>query len=86
MRSYLSIELPYYIEEEYGSHEFESWYLHEPDNSEWEYNTKYSSTSNSPEYCLFSICSSESLGRHTDEDRIISTHHEIDEDDVEQSK
>ena len=34
MRSYLSIELPYYIEEEYGSHEFESWYLHEPDNSE----------------------------------------------------
>ena len=82
----LSVELPYYIEEEYSSEELESRYLHEPDDSEWENDTENSGSSNSPEYRLFAISSSESLGRHTDEDSVVSTHHEIDHDDIQQSK
>jgi hypothetical protein len=30
----LSIKFPYYIEKEHGTKELESWYLHEPDDSE----------------------------------------------------
>jgi hypothetical protein len=33
MGSDFTVELPYYVEKEYGSQEFESWNLHEPDNS-----------------------------------------------------
>jgi hypothetical protein len=32
--SNLTVKLPYDIEEKYGSKEFESWNLHQPDNSE----------------------------------------------------
>ena len=86
MSSDLTIELPYDIEKENSSEEFESWYLHEPDDSEREYDTEHSSTSYSPEYCLLAISSSELLGRHPNEDSIISTHDEVDEDDIEKSK
>lgn len=79
----LTIELPYYIEEEYGSEELESRYLHEPYNTKREYDTQYSSTSYSVEYSLFAISTSESLGRHTDEDSVVTTHHEVYEDDIE---
>lgn len=86
MCAYLTVELPYDVEEEYCSEELESWYLHEEDNSEWEYDTQYRCTCHSPEYRLASEFWGEVLGCHTDEDGIVSTHDEVDEDDVEQCK
>ena len=86
MSSDLSVELPYYVEEEYGTEELESRYLHEPYDSERKYDTEDRRTSNSPEYRLFAIGSSEPLGCHTDEDRIVTTHHEIYHDDVEEGE
>lgn len=82
----LTIELPYYVEEEYSSEELESWDLHEPYDPEREYNTEDRRTSNSPEYCLLAIGSLEFFCGHTDEDSIVSAHHEIDHDDIQQSK
>lgn len=80
----LAIELPDDIEQEYRSEEFESRNLEEKYDSEWEYDTKDRRTSHSPEDCFLTYCWGEFLGCHTDEDGIISTHDEVDEDDIEQ--
>ena len=84
MRAYLSVELPYNIEEEYGSEELESWYLEEEYYPKWEYDAQDSGTSDSAEYGFFAHLWWEVLGCHTDEDSVISTHDEVDEDDIEQ--
>jgi hypothetical protein len=84
VRSDLSIELPYYIEEEDRTEELESWYLHEPDNSERKNDTEDCRTSNSPEYGFFAICSLEPLRCHTDQDSIVTAHDEVDHDDIEE--
>ncbi len=86
VRSDLSVELPYHIEEEDGTEELESRYLHEPDNPERKYNTQNRSTSHSPKYRFFSFCSLEFLRCHPDQDSIVTAHHEVDHDDVEECK
>lgn len=83
MSSDLSVELPYYIQEQYSPEELESRYLHEPYDSEGENNTENSGASNSPKYGFFTICSLEFFGCHTDEDSIVSAHHEVDHDDIQ---
>jgi hypothetical protein len=81
-----SIKFPYNIQKKEGPEEFESRNLEEPYCTEGEKNTKYGSTSNSPKDCLFSFCTFKILCRHPDEDSIVSTHDEVDEDDVEEGK
>ena len=86
IRSYLTVELPYHIEEEECSEELEPWNLEEKYDSKWEYDTENCRSCHSPEYCPFPFYSLELLRRHTDEDSIISAHDEIDEDDIEQGE
>lgn len=85
-RTNLTIKLPYDIQKEYCSEEFESRYLKEEYNSKWKYNTEDGCTGNSPKYSLFSKFMRKILRRHTDKDSIITTHHEIDKDDIEKGK
>ncbi len=85
-RTYLTIELPYYIEEKYRPEEFESRDLEEKYDAQWEYDTEYRRTCDSPEYCLFLEFGREIFRRHTDEYSIISAHDEIDEDDIEEGE
>lgn len=85
-RAYLTVELPYNVEEEYCPEELESWDFEEEYDSEWKYNTEDSSSCHSPEYCFSAECRRELFGGHTDEDGIITTHHDIDEDDIEKGK
>lgn len=80
----LTIELPYDIEKQEGSEEFESWNLHEPDGSEGEKYSKNRRTCNSPENRFLAFRSLKFFRCHADEDRIVSTHDEVDEDDIEQ--
>lgn len=82
----LSVELPYHVEEEYRSEEFETRNLEEKYDSEWEDDTKNGCTSNSPKYCLLSHLWGEIFGCHPDKDSIISAHDEVDEDDIEECK
>ena len=86
VRAYLAVELPYHVEEEDGTKELEPRNLEEKYYSEWEYNTQYCCAGHSPEYSLFTHLWWQILGCHTDEDRIVSTHDEVDEDDIEQSE
>lgn len=83
-RPYLTIEFPYDIEEEDSTEELESRNLEEKYDSEGEYDTQYRRSGDSPHDCFLLELWREVLGRHTDEDRIVPTHDEIDEDDVEQ--
>lgn len=85
-RTYLTIELPYDIEEEDGTEELESRYLEEKYDPQWEYDTEYCSTGDSPEYGFSPEFWWEFLCRHTDEDGIVTTHDEVYEDDIEQCK
>ena len=86
IRSYLTVELPYHIEEEECSEELEPWNLEEKYDSKWEYDTENCRSCHSPEYCPFPFYSLELLRRHTDEDSIISAHDEVDEDDIKQGE
>ncbi len=86
MSPYLSIELPYHIEEEYRSEELKSRNLEEKYDPEGKYDTEDRRTCYSPKYCFFSHFWREIFGRHTDEDSIVSAHDEVDEDDIEQSE
>lgn len=79
-----TIKLPYDIEEEDSTEEFESWNLHEPYRPKWEDDSENGCSCYSPEYCFGSFSSLEFFGCHTDEDSIISTHHEVYEDDIEE--
>lgn len=83
-RSDFSVKFPYHIEEEDGSEELESWDLEEKYDSEREDDTEDGGTSNSPEDGFLSYLGRELLRRHTDEDSVISTHDEVDEDDIEE--
>lgn len=81
-----SIKFPDNIEEEDSPEELKSRDLHKKDYSKRKNNTKDSSPSYSPENRLFPIGSLESAGCHPDEDRIITAHDKVDEDDVKESK
>ncbi len=84
--SYLTVEFPYDIEEEECTEEFEAWNLEEVYDSQGEYNTEYRCSCDSPEDGFFSEFRCELLCCHPDKDRIVPTHDEIDEDDVQESK
>ena len=80
-----SIELPYDIEEEDCTEEFETWNLEEKYDSERKNYSQYGGTCHSPEYCLLFESWWKIFRCHTDEDRIVSTHDEVDEDDRRES-
>ncbi len=82
VRSDLSIKFPYNIEEEYSTEELESRDLHEKYDSEREEDAEYCGSCNSPKYSFFPHLGREIFRCHTDEDGIITTHHEVDEDDI----
>lgn len=82
----LAVELPDDIEEEDGSEELEAWDLQEKDDTEREDDTQDRSTRDSPEDRFFPSSSLELLRSHPDEDRVITAHHEVDDDDIEESK
>lgn len=82
----LAVELPHYIEEKYSSEELESRYLHQKYDSKREYDTEYRRARYPPEYCLLAEFWWEIFRCHTDQDSIVSAHHEVDEDDVEERK
>lgn len=86
VRADLAVELPYHVEEEYCSEELEAWDPHEENHTEREYDTQHCRTRYSPKYSFFTHLWWQILGRHTDEDGVISTHDEVDEDDIEQSE
>ena len=86
IRTDLSIEFPYDIEEEYRTEEFETRNLKQKYYSEWKNNTEYRRASNSPEDSFLTYFWREILRCHTYEDGIISAHDQIDEYDIKQSK
>lgn len=86
MSTNLTIELPYDVEKEDSAEEFESWNLHEPDGTKRKNNSKDCCTSNSPENRFLAFRSLEFLRCHPNENSIISTHDEIDEDDVQEGE
>lgn len=85
-RADLTIKLPYDIEEEYSPEELESRYLEEKYDSEWEDDTEDCRTCYSPKYRFFSQSWCKFLCRHTDQYSVVSTHDEVDEDDIEECK
>ena len=86
IRTDLSIEFPYDIEEKYRAKEFEPRNLKQKYYSEWKDNTEYRRASNSPEDSFLAYFCGEILRCHTYEDGIISAHDEIDEYDIKQGK
>ena len=83
IRTDLAIELPYDIEEEYRTEEFETRNLKQKYYSEWKNNTEYRRASNSPEDSFLTYFWGEIRRCHTYEDGIISAHDQIDEYDIE---
>lgn len=84
--SYFTIEFPYYIEKEYRTKEFEPRDFEEEYDSKWERDTKDGSTNHSPENSFAAKLRGEFFGGHSDKNRIVSTHHNIDKDDIEEGK
>ncbi len=82
----LTVELPYDVEKQDCTKEFQSRDLEEEYHSEWEDDTEYGRTCYSPEYSFPSEFGRKLLGRHTDEDSIVPTHDDVDEDDIEESE
>ena len=85
-RTDLTVELPYHIEEQDRTEELESRNLEEKYDSEGEDDTQNRRTCDSPEDCFFLELWREFLCCHPDEDRIVPTHDEIDEDDIEEGE
>lgn len=81
-----SIELPYNIEKKDSTEELKSRNLQEEYDSKRKEDTKNSSTSYSPEYCFFTSCSFEFFCCHPNKNSIITTHNEIDENDIKKRK
>lgn len=84
--TYFTIKLPDNVEKQERSEKFKPRNLEEKDNTKGECDTENSSSNHSPKYCFTTKLGRELLGCHTDEDSIISTHHDIDENDIEKRK
>lgn len=78
-----SIEFPHDIEKEDSSCELYSHKREEKYRKKCENNTENGCQGDSEENSFFSLCPLEFPGRHPDQNRIVPTHHDIDEDDIQ---
>lgn len=79
-----SVKFPYHIEQQNCSEKFKSWNLEKKDYSKRKNNSQNRSSHYSPKYRFFSFISVEFFRRHSDKDGVITTHYEIDEDNIEE--